>query len=59
MSEPKPKITKARTSPKGGAMYRGIRLQPMATGSQFTSEQVRRAVESALAKHANDLAGKG
>jgi hypothetical protein len=53
---------KKKTSKSGRAKarptYRGIRLQSMAGLSRFSPEQVRRAVEAALAKNADALARK-
>jgi hypothetical protein len=36
--------------------YRGVRLPPIVGPSRFSSEQIERAVETAIAKHAHDLA---
>ena len=36
--------------------YRGIRLQPMSGPSRFTREQIEKAVEKAIAKHAHEFA---
>jgi hypothetical protein len=35
--------------------YRGVILRKPATASRFTSREIKRAVEHALAKHADDL----
>ena len=39
-------------------MYRGIRLQPYDGPSHFTREQIIQAVEAAILKNADAIAGK-
>jgi hypothetical protein len=41
--------TRRRTA-KGVSTYRGIRLPDMSAGSQFTREEVEKAIEAAIAQ---------
>ena len=43
---------------KGGATYRGVRLQKTEGRSRFTPEQIKHAVEAAVSKNADALAGR-
>jgi hypothetical protein len=43
---------------KVGATYRGVRVQVTDGQSRFTLDQIKRAVETAVVKNANALAGK-
>jgi hypothetical protein len=49
-----------RPTPELGPMYRGIRLQPYVgpRPSRFTREQIEQAVDAAILKNADALAGK-
>ncbi|MEA2744861.1 MAG: hypothetical protein QOF90_3192 [Acetobacteraceae bacterium] len=59
MSIPKPTRSKPAQIPETtGEMYRGIRLQPFSGRSQFTRDQIKQAVEAAIAKNAQALARK-
>jgi hypothetical protein len=50
-----PKTRRRPANP--GPTYRGVRIQSMQVGSRFTSDQIRQAVDAALAKNADALAG--
>lgn len=39
-------------------IYRGVRIQPIEGVSNFTRDEIRKAVETAIAKHAHALAGR-
>lgn len=54
--QPAPKTR--RPTAEVGAMYRGIRLQPYDGPSHFTREQIIQAVEAAILKNADAIAGK-
>jgi hypothetical protein len=41
-----------------GSTYRGVRVQVTEGRSRFTLDQIKRAVETAVVKNANALAGK-
>jgi hypothetical protein len=58
MSTAKPSTSKAghRTA-KVGLTYRGVRVQERDGRSRFTLDQIKRAVETAVVKNANALAG--
>ena len=56
MSTPAAKPTKRARPTKVGAIYRGVRLQPMGGRSRFSIDQIRRAVEAAVEKNADALA---
>jgi hypothetical protein len=56
MSTPRPKPTKPARTAKPAATYRGVRLQQTAGRTRFSTEQIRQAVEAAVAKHADALA---
>ena len=43
---------------KGSATYRGVRLQETKGRSRFTPEQIKHAVEAAVSKNADALAGR-
>ena len=43
---------------KGGSTYRGVRVQVTDGRSRFTLDQIKRAVETAVVKNANALAGR-
>jgi hypothetical protein len=43
---------------KSGATYRGVRLQPTYGQSQFTRDEIIRAVEAAIAENPDVFAGK-
>jgi hypothetical protein len=45
-------------STSGKATYRGITLPKLTTRSRFSKSQIKRAVEHAVAKHADSLARK-
>jgi hypothetical protein len=45
-------------SGKVGSTYRGVRLQATDGRSRFTLDQIKKAVESALLKNADALAGR-
>lgn len=49
-----------RPTPELGPMYRGIHLQPYVgpRPSRFTREQIEQAVDAAILKNADALAGK-
>ncbi len=47
-----------KPSSKAGDTYHGVRVPDMSGGSQFTREQVVKAVNAAIAKHADALAGR-
>jgi hypothetical protein len=51
-AKPRPK-----TAPRGRVLtYRGVTLQKPATASRFSSNEIKKAVEDAVAKHADSLA---
>lgn len=55
----KPSASKPRHSAaKAGSLYRGVRLQPTNGRSRFTLDRIKQAVEAAVVKHADALAGK-
>ena len=45
-------------SGKVGSTYRGVHLQATGGRSRFTLDQIKNAVEAAVVKNANALAGK-
>jgi hypothetical protein len=45
--------TRSRKVPTG--IYRGVRLQTVSERSSFTRDQIRKAVEAAIAKNAHAL----
>ncbi len=47
--------TRSKPTKASRPTYRGVTLQTLATGSRFTSSEIRRAVEHALEKHAGEL----
>jgi hypothetical protein len=47
-----------RRAEKAGATYRGVRLQATVGQSRFTFDQIKNAVETALEKTADALAGR-
>jgi hypothetical protein len=51
-----PKIV--RPAAKVGSTYRGVRLQATYGRSRFTLDQIKKAVEAALVKNADALAGR-
>lgn len=57
-------FTVKKTAPKKTvkgepALYRGVRIQPVGGQSNFSRDQIRKAVETAIAKNANALAQGG
>jgi hypothetical protein len=45
-------------SGKVGSIYRGVRLQATYGRSRFTLDQIKKAVDAALVKHADALADR-
>jgi hypothetical protein len=59
MSNPKPETGKGRRrSAKAPLTYRGVRLLATGRRTRFSLEEIRQAVEAAIAKNADALAGK-
>jgi hypothetical protein len=58
MSTPAPKPVKHASPVKVGAIYRGVRLQRTGGRTRFSIDQIRRAVEAAVEKNADALAGR-
>jgi hypothetical protein len=46
----------ARRATEAGSTYRGVRVQATNGRSRFTVDQIKQAVEAALARNANALA---
>jgi hypothetical protein len=55
IGSPKPR-SKSAASRREKLTYRGVTLQTPVARSQFTSAQIKRAVEDAIAKYADRLA---
>jgi hypothetical protein len=53
-SVPKP-AKRRRPVAKVGALYRGVRLQPMSGRARFSSDQIKRAVAAAVEKNPDAL----
>jgi hypothetical protein len=49
---------RALRSFKAGRLYRGVKLQPTSGRTRFSLDQIRKAVEAAVVKNADALAGK-
>jgi hypothetical protein len=59
MTAAKPSAPKAGHRPANvGSTYRGVRVQPTDGQSRFTLDQIKRAVEAAVVKNADALAGR-
>jgi hypothetical protein len=56
-AQPSTPKTGPRTA-KVGSTYRGVRVQVTDGRSRFTLDQIKRAVETAVVKNANALAGR-
>jgi len=54
LSKPEPPKARQRVALAGGT-YRGVRLQVTGGETRFTFDQIRRAVEAAVAKNADAL----
>ncbi len=50
-------VLKRSSPPKTPRTYRGVKLQVTAGRTQFSLAQIRKAVETAVAKNADVLAG--
>lgn len=55
-ASPKTSDKPYREAPKWAATYRGVMIQPSAGSSRFTRDQIKKAVETAIAKHAGEFA---
>jgi hypothetical protein len=59
MVAPNPKAAKhGPRTPKAGGQYRGVKLQATGGRSRFSLDQIRKAVDAAVGKHADALSGK-
>ncbi|HTW73148.1 MAG TPA: hypothetical protein VME47_24945 [Acetobacteraceae bacterium] len=52
---PKPLSKPRRQPPKPAPTYRGVRLPSIDGPSRFTRDQIRKAVATAIAKHADEI----
>jgi hypothetical protein len=58
MSSPKPQPPNSgRRATRVGATYRGVRVQATGGQARFSIDQIKRAVEAAIEKNADALAG--
>jgi hypothetical protein len=48
-------VKTSRRAVRAGGTYRGVRLQDTGGETRFTLEQIRRAVEAAVAKNADAI----
>jgi hypothetical protein len=56
-AKPKPARNGQRVARAGGT-YRGVRLQDTGGETRFTLDEIRRAVEAAVAKNADAFGGR-